>query len=172
MQIMRLAVYALFITLLSALICAAADAPQPATCNSNPARLDANKQLVLRFFSFKGSLESQAETFLSKDYIQHNPRLLRLDEITGASGRDAWLRAIQEAQKRGIEFEIPGIRYANPIILMAECDLVTALYERRLEDPDRPGRTYEAFTFETFRVRDGKLVEHWDQVSSSKGWMK
>jgi predicted SnoaL-like aldol condensation-catalyzing enzyme len=169
---MRLAVYALLITLLFALTSQAARPPPPATCDGDPARLDANKHLVLSFFAFEGSLQAQAERFLSADYVQHNPRLLRIDEITGASGRNAWLRGLQEAKKRGIEFVTPGIRLDEPVILMAECDLVTALYKGRLEDPDRPGQTYEAFAFETFRVRDGKLAEHWDQVSLSRGWMR
>jgi predicted SnoaL-like aldol condensation-catalyzing enzyme len=31
------------------------------------------------------------------------------------------------------------------------------------QDPTAaPGKFYEVFTFDTFRVRNGKLVEHWD----------
>jgi len=151
----------------------AVDLPATATCHASEAQLTANKQLVLGFFTFRGTLEAQAQKFLSKDYVQHNPRLLRLDGLTGAAGRDAWLKDLQEAQKRGIDpVDLPGVHLDQPLLLMAECDLVTALYRRQLADPDRPGQMYESFVFEIFRVRDGKLAEHWDQVTLSKGWMK
>ena len=67
---------------------------------------------------------------------------------------------------------VPGIRLSNPVILMAECDLVTAIYKGVLPDPDDASRTYEAFAFEVFRVRDGKVSEHWDQVQLAPGWLK
>jgi predicted SnoaL-like aldol condensation-catalyzing enzyme len=31
-------------------------------------------------------------------------------------------------------------------------------------------KTYEAFTFETFRIKDGKFTEHWDGVQLAPGW--
>jgi predicted SnoaL-like aldol condensation-catalyzing enzyme len=46
---------------------------------------------------------------------------------------------------------------------MAECDLVTIVHKNYRQDPTAPAGTfYEVFTFDTFRVRNGKLVEHWD----------
>ena len=96
-----------------------------------------------------------------------------MDEVTGAKGRHAWVRGQEETRKRGIRgVELNGIPLKNPpVIIMAECDLVTAIYRGTL-DPDNPSRTYEAFAFETVRVRDGKFSEHWDQVTLSPGWMK
>jgi hypothetical protein len=46
---------------------------------------------------------------------------------------------------------------------MAECDIVFILRKQFRQDPTMAaGNFYEAFTFDAFRVRDGKLVEHWD----------
>jgi predicted SnoaL-like aldol condensation-catalyzing enzyme len=46
---------------------------------------------------------------------------------------------------------------------MAECDLVTIIHKNYRQDPTAPAGTfYEVFTFDTFRVRNGKLTEHWD----------
>ena len=46
---------------------------------------------------------------------------------------------------------------------MAECDVVTVIHKNFRQDPTAaPGTWYEVFTFDTFRVRNGKLVEHWD----------
>lgn len=149
-----------------------ADSPEPAICEMSRSQLQTNKKLVLDFFSFTGPIDAAAKRFLTKDYIQHNPRLLRMDEITGSSGRDAWIRALRESDRRGVDVVNPGIPRKNPIIIMAECDLVTAVYKGVVDDPDRQGHTYEAFSFETFRIRGGMLAEHWDQVTLDKGWMR
>ena len=95
-----------------------------------------------------------------------------MNEITGASGRQAWLEAIDEARQRDISLvELGGIQLRNPMILMAEDNLVTAIYRGTLPDPDNPVNTYETFAFEAFRVEDGKFTEHWDQVTLVEGWM-
>jgi predicted SnoaL-like aldol condensation-catalyzing enzyme len=52
----------------------------------------------------------------------------------------------------------------NPIyMVMAEGDLVTVVQQRNLQDPTAPpGTWYQQYWFDTFRIRDGKLYEHWD----------
>lgn len=165
---------------------AAAVAPQPPAPSPAPVRqpmcseqvpqkqLDANKQLLLDFFNAPAGLtrDQRSARIQSEDYIQHNPRFLRMDAITGATGRQAWVKAGDEAARRGITLvALNGIRLRDPVILMAECDLVTAIYRGVLPDPDDKTKTYEAFAFEVFRVKDGKVTEHWDQVQLSAGWM-
>jgi predicted SnoaL-like aldol condensation-catalyzing enzyme len=139
------------------------------------ATLDANKKLLIDFFESGRTMsrEERSRKFQADDYIQHNPRALRIDEITGAKGRDAWVKAFDEAARRKVALvDLGGIALRDPIIVMAECDLVTAIYKGVLKDPDDPNRTYEAFAFETVRVKDGKFTEHWDQVTLAPGWMK
>ena len=161
-----------FVGLFFSSLCAA-QIPEPGECSTTPEELKANKQLLLDFFASRGTpREERSERFQTEDYIQHNPRLLRIDEITGATGRQSWLRGFREAERRGIALvDLGGIQLNNPIILMAECDLVTAIYKGEIQDPDDPARTYEAFAFETVRIRDGKFAEHWDQVTLEAGWM-
>jgi predicted SnoaL-like aldol condensation-catalyzing enzyme len=141
---------------------------------ASQAQLEANKKVLLDFFNAPRGLtrEQRSARIQTEDYIQHNPRFLRMDEITGAAGRQAWVKAGEEGQKRGIRMTVPGIRLSNPVILMAECDLVTAIYKGVLPDPDDASRTYEGFAFEVFRIRDGKVSEHWDQVQLERGWLK
>ncbi|MBI4266455.1 MAG: hypothetical protein HY657_18950 [Acidobacteria bacterium] len=139
----------------------------------SPSTLERNKQLIVDFFAFTGGRQERADRFMTEDYVQHNPRFLRMDELTGARGRQAWVRAGEEAGLRG---GIPlvalgGIPLRNPIILTAEGELAHAVYRGTLRDPDEPDTTYEAFAFETFRIRDGKFSEHWDQVRLAPGWM-
>jgi predicted SnoaL-like aldol condensation-catalyzing enzyme len=170
---MRLELATLFVSLLLTSQLGIAATSGSEACTQGQAELEANKQLLRDFFAFKGSLEERADRFLASDYIQHNPRLLRLDAITGATGKESWLEGFKEAQRRRISLvDLGGIRLDKPIIVMAECDLVTAIYKGVLDDPDRPGETYEAFAFETFRVRDAKFSEHWDQVTLRRGWME
>jgi predicted SnoaL-like aldol condensation-catalyzing enzyme len=47
---------------------------------------------------------------------------------------------------------------------------VLLVYQGVLPDPDAPSKTYEAFAFEAYRIRDGMLAEHWDQVTLTPGW--
>jgi predicted SnoaL-like aldol condensation-catalyzing enzyme len=151
------------------------------TCAPVPqATLDANKQLLIEFFESGRSMtrEERSRRFQADDYIQHNPRALRIDEFTGAKGREAWVKAFDEAARRKAArrkvalVDLGGIALRDPIIVMAECDLVTAIYKGVLKDPDDPSRTYEAFAFETVRVKDGKFTEHWDQVTLAPGWLR
>jgi predicted SnoaL-like aldol condensation-catalyzing enzyme len=147
---------------------------RPLNAQTSTDQLASNKQLLLDFFAFRGSDIERMEQFMAVDYIQHNPRFLAMDKFTGATGSRAWVEARIEARERGgiPLVDLGGIRLTNPIIVMAEDDLVTAIYKGDLLDPDNPEETYEAFAFETFRIRDGKFTEHWDQVTLKAGWME
>ena len=164
---MRRVTLAVWLTLL------AAPAALSGQATSGAPAADSPKQLILRFFDFRGTREERAAQTQTPDYIQHNPRFLRMDEFTGARGNQAWVQAFEEAQRRGnLQLvALGGIPLRNPIILIGEGDLAFAVYRGTIADPDAPGRTYEAFAFESFRIRDGKLSEHWDQVRLEAGWM-
>ena len=162
------------IAVLACVLAAFAIATRPDAEPGRPsqAELDANKQILLDFFSYEGPRQERADRFMTEDYIQHNPRLLRMDEFTGESGRQAWVEGFEEAERRGIRIvDLGGIPLRNPVLIMAEDDLVTAIYRGDMTDPDDPDRSYEAFAFETVRIRDGMMAEHWDQVTLAPGWM-
>ncbi len=162
------------IAVLACIVAAFAIAGRPDAEPGRPsqAELDANKQILLDFFSYEGPRQERADRFMTEDYIQHNPRLLRMDDFTGASGRQAWVEGFEEAERRNIRIvDLGGIPLRDPVLIMAEDDLVTAIYRGERTDPDDPDRTYEAFAFETVRIRDGMMAEHWDQVTLAPGWM-
>ena len=141
----------------------------PAIGQQHPAeeaRLEANKQILMKFLALAGDLEAR-KLMLTDDYRQHNPRFVAL---TGAVGGQAWYDALMMARGK-VRLTDPDFNLRNtPVILMAEGDLVTAIYKTVLPDPDDPSKTYEAFNFETVRIRDGKLAEHWDALKLEKGW--
>lgn len=48
-------------------------------------------------------------------------------------------------------------------IVLVQCDIVTVVHQIYRQDPTaEPGKFYEAFTFDAYRVKNGKVVEHWD----------
>jgi len=139
-------------------------------CTATPAQLEANKKVASEFF--KPGVDRVA--LADPSYKQHNPAFVK-------GGREAKLSDYEYFKSRfgGPRAGGPGGGAAgggrgtaegpqppagNPLeIVMAECDLVTIIHKNFRQDPTAPpGTFYEVFTFDTFRVRNGKLVEHWD----------
>ena len=144
-------------------------APQ-AGCKATPAELEANKKVAMAFFAPNADRVALADP----SYKQHNPAFVK-------GGREAKLSDYEYFKSRfgGPRQGGPGggagggqapaaagpqPPAGNPLeIVMAECDLVTIIHRNNRQDPTAPAGTfYEVFTFDTFRVRNGKLVEHWD----------
>jgi predicted SnoaL-like aldol condensation-catalyzing enzyme len=149
-----------------ALLALVARAEQPGEA---VARLEANKKLLLEFFRLGADREARMK-MLADDYIQHNPRFLATDKITGKKGREAWGAAPVAAQGHARLTDPDFNLRTVPAILMAEGGYVTAIFKASISDPDNPAAEYEAFNFETVRIQDGKLVEHWDAVKLTRGW--
>jgi hypothetical protein len=77
--------------------------------------------------STKEDAETRSRRFFAEDYIQHNPRYLEMNDVTHATGRDAWVQARKAAAcpaggKRGVHL-------TDPVMIMAEGELVTAIYK-------------------------------------------
>jgi len=155
------------------LTAAAASAQQSAPtpgCTATPAQLEANKKVAMEFFRPGADRVALADP----SYKQHNPAFVK-------GGREAKLSDYEYFKSRfgGPRAGGPGGGGAgagrgtaegpqppqgNPLeVVMAECDLVTVVHKNFRQDPTAAAGTfYEVFTFDTFRVRNGKLVEHWD----------
>jgi predicted SnoaL-like aldol condensation-catalyzing enzyme len=137
---------------------------------NDAAKLDANKKLLLEFFRLGSNLDARKQ-MLNSDYIQHNPRFLKLDEVTHLKGGEAWSAAIRTAQNHARLTDPDFNLRSAPVAVIAEGDYVVAIFKATMPDPDDPSKTYEAFNFEMVRVQDGKLAEHWDALKLAKGWM-
>lgn len=48
------------------------------------------------------------------------------------------------------------------VAVMPEGGLVTVLYPRTVKDVSVRGGSYSTTWFDTWRIKDGKAVEHWD----------
>ena len=151
------------------ILAAVALSAQDSANQTNAAQLAANKKVLLDFFHLGSDLNARTQ-MLADDYQQHNPRFLKMDEVTGLKGKPAWAAAIRGAQGHARLTDPNFSLRSTPVAIVAEGEYVVAIYKATLPDPDDPSKTYEAFNFEMVRVKDGKLAEHWDALKLAKGW--
>jgi predicted SnoaL-like aldol condensation-catalyzing enzyme len=154
-----------------------AQQPPPATaanpapgCTATAAQLEANKKVAMQFFRVTGD---DRVALADPSYKQHNPAFKKRGEDAKISDYEEFRNSFSSAalaQRQGGpaagrgQAAGPQPPAGNPFeIVTAECDLVTVIHKNNRQDPTAaPGKFYEVFTFDTFRVRNGKLVEHWD----------
>jgi predicted SnoaL-like aldol condensation-catalyzing enzyme len=151
-------------TLVLLTIAAAANAAEPvvalspeaqrALLASNDPQLAANKKLVWDMWrSFLQARDiDAADMYLAPEYHQHNP-----NAETGLDGVKAYFRA-QNAPKMEVKNYIDRL-----VSMVAERDLVVLALVR--EGTNSAGEKYTTTWFDMFRVRDGKIVEHWDTAT-------
>lgn len=112
-------------------------------------KTEENKALVTAFVRdvLHGEAPERITDYVStENYIQHNPQI--------DNGLDGLGKALEAMAKAGIV-----MRYERTPIVVAEGNFVFTASEGALgEDPT-------AF-FDLFRVENGKIVEHWDTISS------
>jgi predicted SnoaL-like aldol condensation-catalyzing enzyme len=138
----------------------------PAGCTATPAQLEANKKVAMAFFAPNADRVSLADP----TYKQHNPAFVKGGKDAGVSDYEYFKSRFGGPPRQGGPGPGRGADAGpqppagNPLeIVMAECDVVTIIHKNNRQDPTAaPGTFYEVFTFDTFRVRNGKLVEHWD----------
>ena len=140
-------------------------APQPG-CKATPAEMEANKKVAMEFFRPGADRVALADP----TYKQHNPAFVKGGREAGLSDFDYFKSRFGGPPRQGGpgpgrgQDAAPQPPAGNPLeVVMAECDVVTVIHKNFRQDPTAaPGTWYEVFTFDTFRVRNGKLVEHWD----------
>ncbi len=119
-------------------------APASAAAPSSP------KEVVTAFYTegfVEKDLAGAANRYIGDTYIQHNPQV--------ADGRDAFVAAL------GPVVADPGYR-ATIVRVVADGDIVV-VYAKSVSD----GKA-EAVA-DIFRVRDLKIVEHWDVIQADPG---
>jgi predicted SnoaL-like aldol condensation-catalyzing enzyme len=135
-------------------------------CSVGQTRLEANRKVVLDFFRTSGEARV---ALLDPSYKQHNPVVVRRAQQDNLSDYEEAKKSFLEqthgtVHGLGLGPTPPGNRFE---IVTAECDIVTVVHSGFRHDPSGQTKFYEAFTFDTFRVIAGKLVEHWDGASLS-----
>jgi predicted SnoaL-like aldol condensation-catalyzing enzyme len=141
----------------------------PASAENSPAEA-ANKKVVLDFYAalneadaannMKERIPAIAEKYLSPEYKQHTLVL-----PGQGTDREKLVRMFQSRPP-----QLPGgkaMPRQRTDAVMAEGDRVMLLTSRDMRDPVTGGLK-PSYIFNMFRVKDGKLVEHWD-VSPGMG---
>jgi predicted SnoaL-like aldol condensation-catalyzing enzyme len=154
---------AIVIVLLSGAAAFAQQANPTLGCTATPAQLEANKKVALEFFRPGADRLALADP----SYKQHNPAFKKRAEENKVSDYEEFKAAFAGGRGGGRGPATgPAPPAGNPLeVVTAECDIVTVVHKNFRQDPTaEPGKFYEAFTFDTFRIKDGKLVEHWDSA--------
>jgi predicted SnoaL-like aldol condensation-catalyzing enzyme len=130
--------------------------PAGASAQSGVKQLEANKKLVLDFFRvvFQAENVAAAKDYLPENYIQHNPLV--------AQGRDGFTNYFKTIWKQ--PKPVRPTLDNPPAAIIAEGDLVTVMWKEPRPDPEDRSKTYDSYWFDLFRVKNGKLVEHWDNA--------
>jgi predicted SnoaL-like aldol condensation-catalyzing enzyme len=160
---------ALALLLLAAPVYAQAPAPQQANpapgCTATAAQLAENKKVAMEFFRAQGA---DRVALADPSYKQHNPAFKKRAEDNKVSDYEEFKSTFLAQAGRGGAGRGPAAGPAPPQgnpyeVVTAECDIVSVIHKNYRQDPTaEPGKFYEVFTFDTFRVKNGKLVEHWD----------
>jgi predicted SnoaL-like aldol condensation-catalyzing enzyme len=95
-----------------------------------------------------------ATKYYAPDIIQHNPNV-----PGGLQGFQDFFSRIWKEPKP-VEAQLNP----KPDALVAKGDLVLVMTKHTGPDPTDAAKTYDSFWFDLFRVKDGKIVEHWDNA--------
>lgn len=121
------------------------------------ARLEANKQLVLAMWHevIDGRNIDAARKYMATDYKQNSP--------SAPNGVEA-LIAFLHTEFPDSQPLPPGYPLTKFEFVLAEGNLVQLMFQREIPDPKEAGKTLRVWWYDTYRVKDGKIVEHWDSA--------
>lgn len=108
-----------------------------------------NKQIVANFIHdvFVARDVEAARKYLAIDYIQHNPNV--------APGADGFVRSMRDWLRHA-----PTDLSDDTLHLVAEGDFVVA--HQQLSYSGKDGKKVTVTGFDLYRLKQGKIVEHWD----------
>ena len=132
------------------------------------AQMDKNKEVVRAFFK-PGVTGKERYDLLDDGYIQHNPGAKKMADDLHVSYKEGFRQMLD---RMGGNFPTPPTQIDGAAVpsgnmtymVLAEGDLVFVMSQQYRRDPTIASSVvfYPAYTWDVFRVRNGKLYEHWD----------
>ena len=124
---------------------------QQALLKSDNPQLQRNKELAFNFWRnvLQAKNMKDADKYMARDYIQHNPSV--------PTGRKAFVDFFSQFKQQPVKPTID-----NLVSIVAERDLVVLAFRRTLKDPKNKDKTYTTTWFDMLRIKNGKIVKHWD----------
>ena len=122
---------------------------------SKDPKLATNKKLVYDFWRevFEAGHTELASKYITENYIQHNPNV--------ATGREAFIAFVNKIKKT----QDIADKVLKPLVaITAEGDLVILSFVSEVKDPKDATKTYTTTWFDMFRIENGKIAEHWDNM--------
>jgi predicted SnoaL-like aldol condensation-catalyzing enzyme len=58
--------------------------------------------------------------------------------------------------------DIPASITPPPALEISQGDVVMIVFDHEAKDPADPSKTYHYNSFDAFRIKNNKIVEHWD----------
>lgn len=118
--------------------------------------LEANKKKALDFFRvvFEAENAEAAKDFMTDDYLEHNPK-----EPSGG-GCKQFIEFLKTEMK--VPKPVKEKLENEPASVIAEGDMVWIMWKNRKPDPKDKSKSYDAYWFDAFRFKHGKISEHWD----------
>ncbi|WP_199286544.1 ester cyclase [Salinibacterium hongtaonis] len=122
--------------------------------------LEKNKQLVSDFYDqvFGTLSPDRVKDFVAQDYLQHSSHMPQ-----GLAGLEAYVSELAAQAPELPEGAAPGSPPA-PAVLHAEGDIVVIAAQLPQPLHDEPTGSWNYFAYDAYRVRDGKLAEHWSGI--------
>ncbi len=118
---------------------------------STDATLAAHKKLVFDFWRevLQAHRTERIGEYVAEDFVEHDPTL--------PNGRASLAEHAGRLSEQPVKPTLDEL-----VSLVAEGDRVVVATRRELPDLAEEGQTYTTTWFDLFRIRDGKIVEHWN----------
>ncbi|MEJ0023644.1 MAG: nuclear transport factor 2 family protein [Alphaproteobacteria bacterium] len=118
----------------------------------------ANKKIVLDMWHkvINERDLAQAPNYIVEDYIQNSP--------SAGQGRAAMLEFFKIELGGAEPRPKSEVKYTKFEHVIAEGDLVQLMFKRKMKSPNDPSRIIEVWWYDTYRLKNGMIVEHWDSA--------
>jgi predicted SnoaL-like aldol condensation-catalyzing enzyme len=126
---------------------AASPSPEVTAIKRLLIEFEAELARMVRDGTVQEKVEEVMTRFIAEDYIQHDPN-------APGNGRALLIEHFRRVP-------LSGATPPPVVSVIVEGDLGCVMMKEPLADPTAPGQTYDWYMITVFRVRNGKLAEHW-----------